>query len=123
MNPRLTGLFVHPVKSLRGCAVTEAEVDALGLVGDRRFLVVDPEGRFLTQRTLPRMALITTALTPDALQLAAPGMGPLRVDRASDPAAPWRRTPGGPGSAGRAAAAAGHESRSLAQALGLGVLP
>lgn len=88
MNPRLTGLFVHPVKSLRGCAVTEAEVDALGLVGDRRFLVVDPEGRFLTQRTLPRMALITPALTPDALRLAAPGMGPLRVDRAPDPAAP-----------------------------------
>src|SRR5436190_489960 len=35
----LSGLFIHPVKSLRACAVTTAHVDALGLVGDRRFLV------------------------------------------------------------------------------------
>ena len=58
----LSGLFIHPVKSLRGCAVTTADVDVLGLVGDRRFMVVDENGRFLTQRTLPRMALVETSL-------------------------------------------------------------
>ena len=36
----LTSLFIYPVKSFRGCAVSSAEVDPLGLVGDRRFLVV-----------------------------------------------------------------------------------
>src|SRR5690349_4877782 len=41
---QLTGLFTYPVKSLRGCAVHEAQVDELGLVGDRRFLVVDEAG-------------------------------------------------------------------------------
>jgi uncharacterized protein YcbX len=86
----LTGLFIHPVKSLRSCAVAAAEVDALGLVGDRRFLVVDEFGRFLTQRTLPRMARVATALSPDTLTLSSDGAGEVRVSRAADPAAPLR---------------------------------
>ncbi|MES1207568.1 MAG: MOSC N-terminal beta barrel domain-containing protein [Pseudomonadota bacterium] len=83
----LAGLYIHPVKSLRGCAVASAEVDALGLVGDRRFLVVDEAGRFLTQRTLPRMALVGTALSSETLTLSAEGAGDLPVPRAADPAA------------------------------------
>ena len=80
----LSGLFVYPVKSLRGCAVASAEVDASGLVGDRRFMVVDEAGRFLTQRTLPRMALVTTALAVDTLTLSAKDAGAITVSRASD---------------------------------------
>jgi uncharacterized protein YcbX len=90
-SPRLSGLFVHPVKSLRGCAVDAAEVDALGLAGDRRFMVVDRDGRFLTQRTLPRMALIATALSADTLTLSAERSGRLQVRRTPDPAAALRR--------------------------------
>jgi uncharacterized protein YcbX len=65
----VAGLFLYPVKSLRGLAVASAAVDALGFVGDRRFMVVDEHGQFLTQRTLPRMALIETALTARELIL------------------------------------------------------
>lgn len=87
----LSALYLYPVKSLRGCAVTAAEVDALGLVGDRRFLVVDEtDGRFLTQRTLPRMALIATGFGPASLKLSAEGAGSLSVSRLPDPAAPVR---------------------------------
>ena len=86
----LAGLFIHPVKSLRACAVTSARIDPLGLASDRRFLVVDETGRFLTQRTLPRMALVTTALSADTLTLSAEGARDLHVSRASDPAAPLR---------------------------------
>jgi hypothetical protein len=86
----LSGLFLYPVKSLRGCAVASATLDALGLAGDRRFLVVDAHGRFLTQRTLPRLALVATALDATHLTLSiAPGRA-VRVPRASDPAAPLR---------------------------------
>lgn len=88
--PRVTGLFIHPVKSLRGVAVPAAEVDALGFVGDRRFLVIDPTGRFLTQRTQPRMALVDAMLSADTLTLSAAGAGSVTVPRASDPAAPRR---------------------------------
>lgn len=87
---RLSALFLYPVKSLGGVAVDSAVVDPLGLVGDRRFMVVDENGRFLTQRTLPRMALIKTALTPQALQLSHAGRDTLAVPLASDPAAPLR---------------------------------
>jgi uncharacterized protein YcbX len=86
----LAGLFIHPVKSLRACEVNSAGVDVLGLVGDRRFLVVDEAGRFLTQRTLPRMARVATALSADTLTLSTEGAGDLRVARAADPAAPLR---------------------------------
>lgn len=87
----LSGLHFYPVKSLRGCTVTSAGVDAFGLAGDRRFMVVDAGGRFLTQRTLPRMALIATQLEREHLGLTAPGLPGLRVRRASDPAAPLLR--------------------------------
>ena len=67
----LAALHIYPVKSCRGLSVASAEVDAHGLVGDRRFMVVHAtDGLFLTQRTHPRMALIETALTADTLTLA-----------------------------------------------------
>jgi len=76
---RLTALNIYPVKSCRGVAVTSAEVDARGFVGDRRFLVVDAAGRFLTQRAHPRMALIETGLGDGALTLSASGVGSVSV--------------------------------------------
>jgi uncharacterized protein YcbX len=86
----LAGLWIYPVKSLRGCAVVAAAVDELGLVGDRRFLVVDATGRFLTQRTVPALALIETALDSAELTLRAAGRTELRVPRQAAPAAPLR---------------------------------
>ncbi len=88
--PRVTGLFIYPVKSLRGYAVPAAEIDALGFVGDRRFLVVEEHGQFLTQRTVPRMACIATHLGNGLLTLSADGAGSVSVPTASDPAAPLR---------------------------------
>lgn len=84
---KISALTVFPVKSLRGIAVTEAAVDALGFVGDRRFLIVDEQGQFLTQRTFPRMALIETALTERDLILRAPHGGSCAVAR-HEPNAP-----------------------------------
>ena len=86
----LSGLFTHPVKSLRASAVASASVDPLGLTDDRRFMVVDESGRFLTQRTMPRMALVATALTPDTLTLSHESAGSIAVPRASEPHAPLR---------------------------------
>ena len=86
----LSGLFLYPVKSLRGFAVPAADVDALGLAGDRRFLVVDESGKFLTQRSHARMAQVDTALSAAALTLSAAGAGAIAVPRAPDPSAPIR---------------------------------
>ena len=84
----LAALNIHPVKSLRGLEVQSAEVDHLGAVGDRRFLVADPDGKFLTQRTVPRMALVGAFLDDSWLTLRSDGFGEIRVRRAPDPGAP-----------------------------------
>lgn len=87
---RVTALFTYPVKSFRGSAVPSAGIDSLGFVGDRRFLVVDETGTFITQRTAPRMSLVDARLTDVALTLSAEGAGSISVPTAPDLAAPIR---------------------------------
>jgi uncharacterized protein YcbX len=88
--PRVTGLFLYPVKSLRGHAVSVAEFDALGFAGDRRFLVVDATGKFMTQRTVPRMACVDARLSGSWLTLSAEGAGSVAVPRNPHEDAPLR---------------------------------
>jgi hypothetical protein len=76
---RVTALHLYPIKSCRGVALREAAVDARGIVGDRRCMVVDAGGRFLTQRERPRMALVAPALDGDRLTVRAPDMPTLAV--------------------------------------------
>ncbi|MFB9144959.1 MOSC domain-containing protein [Halomonas alkalicola] len=76
---RITQLAIYPVKSLGGIALDDARLTAEGLAWDRRWMVVDDVGRFVTQRQLPAMASIRVTLEPDALVLAHPGVAPLRV--------------------------------------------
>lgn len=85
----VTALYRYPVKSCRGIAVPSAEVATRGFADDRRFLLVDADGKFLTQRVLPRMALIDTALAAGDLVLSSAGHGAVRVplhDPARQPA-------------------------------------
>lgn len=76
---RLSAIHVYPVKSLAGFRVERWPVVATGLQYDRQWMLVDGDGLFLSQRKLPRMALIKTAPAGDALTLTAPGMEPLRL--------------------------------------------
>jgi len=75
----LAALHLYPVKSCRGIAVQEARLTAAGLEHDREWMIVTPEGRFVTQREAPRLALIATDLSQDALTLVAPGASGLVV--------------------------------------------
>jgi len=77
----LAALYRYPVKSLRGEAFDTLEVTPRGLAFDRRWMVVDPDGRFLTQRQQPRMALIQARVGANGrLQLQAPGMPRIEVE-------------------------------------------
>jgi len=72
---RVSALYIYPIKSCAGIALDEVVVGARGFVRDRAFMLVNPEGRFLTQRTQPRMALIHPQLRPDgSYAVHAPGM-------------------------------------------------
>lgn len=56
---QITDLFIYPFKSARGIALPQARIDAMGLAGDRRMMLVDPSGHFITQRELPDLARLT----------------------------------------------------------------
>jgi len=83
----LAALFVYPVKSCRGIALQRARLTARGLQYDREWMVVAADGRFLTQREAPRLALVMTALTDDSLSLSAPGLPTLEIALADNPGA------------------------------------
>jgi uncharacterized protein len=72
-------LIVYPVKSCAGVQVQEAVLTETGLEFDRAWMVVDERGEFLTQRELPRMALIQPQLKYHEMILRAPGMLALHV--------------------------------------------
>ncbi|KAB8314730.1 MOSC domain-containing protein, partial [Tolypothrix campylonemoides VB511288] len=76
----LSALFLHPMKSCAPLAVESAQVLPRGLAHDRRWLAVDPEGRFVTGRQLARMTRIhVRPLDDGGIELAASGRAPLRV--------------------------------------------
>jgi uncharacterized protein YcbX len=76
---RLAALLVYPVKSCAGVALDRSLVVETGLEFDRHWMLVDAQGRFVTQRELPRMALVRTTLKHYELVLRAPGMLALHV--------------------------------------------
>jgi len=69
---RVTSLNIYPVKSCRGIALTQARVTETGFEHDREWLVITPEGRFLTQRERPQLAQIETAISNEQLVLRKP---------------------------------------------------
>jgi uncharacterized protein len=80
MSLRLTDIWRYPVKSCRGQPLREAQVEPWGLAGDRRWMVVDGDGRFVTGREHPRLVLVTPAPEGEgAIRLSAPGLPDLTV--------------------------------------------
>jgi uncharacterized protein YcbX len=96
LSGTIARLFVYPVKSCAGIEVQQALLTDTGLDLDRAWMVVDAEGMFVTQRTLPRMALIRPQFKGDEMVLRAPGMLALHVaiDAVEAPATVtvWRDT-------------------------------
>jgi uncharacterized protein len=79
----LTQINIYPVKSCKGITLTRAELTPFGLKNDRRWMVVDANGLFLSQRAIPRMALIEPTLTDEGLVLNAPNAQILEVPHQS----------------------------------------
>lgn len=80
MQAQLASIHCYPLKSGAPMTLAEANVESRGLAGDRRWMVVDAAGRFVTGRQQPRLTLIRARPDgADALQLEAPDMPPLRL--------------------------------------------
>ena len=80
----ISGLYVYPIKSCGGVAVQESVLGAAGLTLDRAFMLVDAEGDFVSQRELPRMALVQPQFTEIHLTLSARAMQTTRIGLAPE---------------------------------------
>ena len=75
----ITQLNIYPIKSCAGTALDRVKLTPHGLTGDRNWMVVNQAGRFLTQRELPRLALVRPLLDGPRLRLRATGLPNLDV--------------------------------------------
>lgn len=75
----IASLFVHPVKSCARVVVDRARLIETGFEWDREWMLVDADGEFVSQRELPRMALVQPRLRGNDMVLRAPGMLALHV--------------------------------------------
>jgi len=78
-QPIISGLFIYPIKSCAGTTLTHAQLATTGLRNDRRWMLVNEQGGFVTQREQGRLALITPTLLGDGMHIDAPGMATLEV--------------------------------------------
>ena len=79
VTAQIERLFVYPIKSCAGVELQESLLLDTGLEFDRAWMVVDAQGEFVTQRELPRMALVRPQLKTLEMVLRAPGMLALHV--------------------------------------------
>jgi len=84
---RISDLFIYPLKSARGIAIPFSDIDAFGLPGDRRAMITDAQGHFITQRELQDLARIEVRPEASAFRLLMDGKGEIAVP----PLQPGRR--------------------------------
>jgi hypothetical protein len=84
-------LRVYPVKSCRGIELEVGEIGPTGFRHDRQWMVVDADGRFLSQRSHPALARVGTRIEDDLLTIEGPGQSPLEIPLDGPPPA-RRRT-------------------------------
>lgn len=77
----IESVLIYPLKSARGVAPQEAEVQARGLMNDRRWMVIDERNRFVSARKIPAMVLIEASIeaSDGALILSARDQSSARV--------------------------------------------
>jgi uncharacterized protein YcbX len=78
--PRITSLHIYPVKSCRGIEVDAVLMTPTGPEWDRRWMIVTADNQFITQRSHPKMATISVAVSDGELRLSVEGRAPLTID-------------------------------------------
>ncbi|EKP0298299.1 MOSC domain-containing protein [Aeromonas veronii] len=86
--PRLDSIHLYPIKSTAGIPQARARVTQEGLAGDRRYMVVKPDGTFITARTHPQLQQVVATPVAGGLQLNYPGFEPLALQESDFSRAP-----------------------------------
>jgi MOSC domain-containing protein len=79
MSLTITSIRRYPVKSCRGEDLGEAALEPWGLAGDRRWMIVDADGKAVTGRERPALVLVTPSFDGTVMTLTAPGAPVLTV--------------------------------------------
>jgi uncharacterized protein YcbX len=82
---RISELHVFPIKGAAGVALTRTTLDAFGMADDRRWMIVDDRGVFVSQREYPELALLRVQLQPDELVIRSTRAGEARLPRQGGP--------------------------------------
>ena len=77
---KITGLHSYPIKGMRGLTHDEMTIEERGPAGDRRWLLVDNENHFITQRETSRLAKITVAETSNGLEISPETGGVIKAE-------------------------------------------
>ncbi|MFT6265606.1 MAG: hypothetical protein ACJAWS_001756 [Oleiphilaceae bacterium] len=77
MEYKISEIIYYPVKSLGAISVPEIKLDKFGIQNDRRFMLVDQNAEFITQRTYPKLSLVSVRLESDGLVFSSEGLGEL----------------------------------------------
>src|SRR5690349_16891201 len=77
----LTGIYIYPVKSLRGVRLDVGVLEDGRLVGDRTWLLVDADGWFMHMRDYPQMARVEATVTERGVRVDREGLSPLEIER------------------------------------------
>ena len=85
----VSGIFIYPAKALGGISLAESMLTPRGFQYDRRFLVVDAENEFVTQRECPKMATVWVELEAGTITFSAPDVDSVSIP-AHPPEAPTR---------------------------------
>lgn len=70
---------IYPIKSLKGITLQDSVVEKRGLQFDRRWMLVDPKGKFFTQREVPKMAAVTVEVLGGSLRVSAENYGSIEI--------------------------------------------
>lgn len=82
MTITVSELYIHPVKGLKRIPLQSMKIDSIGPVDDRRWMIIDSENKFVSQRTHPILSLIRVALDQNKLCLQIPDQSEISISLA-----------------------------------------
>jgi len=80
MTHTISALYCYPVKSLKAVGLENMAIDSFGPLWDRRFMLVDGDGQFITQRRYPVLSQVSAGFDGQVLSVSGIDMPPLDVD-------------------------------------------
>ncbi|KLT64338.1 MOSC domain-containing protein [Pedobacter sp. BMA] len=76
---QLSEIYIYPIKSLGGISLTESAIAETGLFYDRKWVLIDDTGTFITQRKYPQLSLLEVSITAENLTVAHKENPTLRI--------------------------------------------